>query len=70
MLKKVVEYLKKHPVIAATLTVIFGTICVYTVPVENNFHRFLVRAMLCGFVSFVLFQISGEKTFESSYKNT
>ena len=26
--------------------------------------------MLCGFVSFVLFQISGEKTFESSYKNT
>ena len=70
MLKKVVEHLKKHPVIAATLTVIFGTICVYTVPVENNFHRFLVRAMLCGFVSFVLFQISGEKTFESSYKNT
>ena len=70
MLKKIVEYLKKHPIIAATLTVIFGTICVYTIPVENNFHRFLVRTMLCGFVSFVLYQISGEKTFESSYKNT
>lgn len=70
MLKKTVEYLKKHPIIAATLTVIFGTICVYTIPVENNFHRFLVRTMLCGFVSFVLYQISGEKTFESSYKNT
>lgn len=70
MLKKIVEYLKKHPIIAATLTVVFGTICVYTIPVENNFHRFLVRTMLCGFVSFVLYQISGEKTFESSYRNT
>ena len=70
MLKKIVGYLKKHPIAAAALTVIFGTVCVYTVPVENNFHRFLVRAMLCGFVSFVLYQISGEKTFESSYKNT
>lgn len=70
MLKKVVEYLKKHPVIAAALTVVFGTVCVYTIPVENNYHRFLVRAMLCGFVSFVLYRISGEKTFESSYKNT
>jgi len=70
MLKKTVEYLKKHPIIAAALTVVFGTVCVYTIPVENNFHRFLVRAMLCGFVSFVLYQISGEKTFESSYKNT
>lgn len=70
MLKKIVEYLKKHPIAAAALTVIFGTVCVYTVPVENSFHRFLVRAMLCGFVSFVLYQISGEKTFESSYKNT
>ena len=70
MLKKTIEYLKKHPIIAATLTVVFGTICVYTIPVENNFHRFLVRTMLCGFVSFVLYQISGEKTFESSYKNT
>lgn len=70
MLKKIVEYLKKHPIIAAALTVIFGTVCVYTIPVENNFHRFLVRTALCGFVSFVLYQISGEKTFESSYKNT
>lgn len=70
MLKKIVEYLKKHPIIAAELTVIFGTVCVYTIPVENNFHRFLVRTALCGFVSFVLYQISGEKTFESSYKNT
>jgi len=70
MLKKTIGYLKKHPIIAATLTVVFGTICVYTIPVENNFHRFLVRTMLCGFVSFVLYQISGEKTFESSYKNT
>ena len=70
MLKKIVEYLKKHPIIAAALTVIFGTVCVYTIPVENNFHRFLVRTALCGFVSFVLFQISGEKTFEASYKNT
>lgn len=70
MLKKTIEYLKKHPIIAATLTVVFGTICVYTIPVENNFHRFLVRTALCGFVSFVLYQISGEKTFESSYKNT
>ncbi len=70
MLKKTVEYLKKHPITAAALTVVFGTVCVYTIPVENNFHRFLVRAMLCGFVSFVLYQISGEKTFESSYKNT
>ena len=70
MLKKTVEYLKKHPIIAAALTVVFGTVCVYTIPVENNFHRFLVRVMLCGFVSFVLYQISGEKTFESSYKNT
>ena len=70
MLKKTVEYLKKHPIIAAALTVIFGTVCVYTIPVENNFHRFLVRTALCGFVSFVLYQISGEKTFESSYKNT
>ena len=70
MLKKIVEYLKKHPVIAATLTVVFGTVCVYTIPVENYFHRFLIRTALCGFVSFVLFQISGEKTFESSYKNT
>ena len=70
MLKKTVEYLKKHPIIVAALTVVFGTVCVYTIPVENNFHRFLVRAMLCGFVSFVLYQISGEKTFESSYKNT
>ncbi len=25
---------------------------------------------MCGLVSFVLYQISGEKTFESSYKNT
>lgn len=70
MLKKIVEHLKKHPIIAAALTVIFGTVCVYTIPVENNFHRFLVRTALCGFVSFVLYQISGEKTFESSYKNT
>lgn len=70
MLKKIVEYLKKHPIITAALTVIFGTVCVYTIPVENNFHRFLVRTALCGFVSFVLYQISGEKTFESSYKNT
>ena len=70
MLKKTVEYLKKHPIIVAALTVVFGTVCVYTIPVENNFHRFLVRVMLCGFVSFVLYQISGEKTFESSYKNT
>lgn len=70
MLKKIVEHLKKHPIIVAALTVIFGTVCVYTIPVENNFHRFLVRTALCGFVSFVLYQISGEKTFESSYKNT
>ena len=70
MLKKIVEHLKKHPIIAAALTVVFGTVCVYTIPVENNFHRFLVRTALCGFVSFVLYQISGEKTFESSYKNT
>lgn len=70
MLKKIVEHLKKHPIIAAALTVIFGTVCVYTIPVENNFHRFLVRTALCGFVSFVLYQISSEKTFESSYKNT
>ena len=70
MLKRIVEHLKKHPIIAAALTVVFGTVCVYTIPVENNFHRFLVRTALCGFVSFVLYQISGEKTFESSYKNT
>ena len=70
MLKKIVEYLKKHPIVAAAITVVFGTVCVYTIPVENNFHRFLVRAALCGLVSFVLYQISGEKTFESSYKNT
>ena len=35
MLKKTIEYLKKHPIIAATLTVVFGTICVYTIPVEK-----------------------------------
>lgn len=70
MLKKIVEYLKKHPIVAAAITVVFGTVCVYTIPVENNFHRFLVRTALCGLVSFVLYQISGEKTFESSYKNT
>ena len=70
MLKKIVEYLKKHPIVAAAITVVFGTVCVYTIPVENNFHRFLVRDALCGLVSFVLYQISGEKTFESSYKNT
>ena len=70
MLKKSVDYLKKHPMIAAALAVIFGTTCVYTIPVVDNFQRFLVRAMLCGFMSFVLYQISGEKTFESSYKNT
>ena len=70
MLKKYIEFMKRSPLITATLCIIYVVVCFKSVPTETDFQFFLVRTMLCGAVCFFLYQISGDKTLASCYVST
>ena len=70
MLQKYILFLKKHPLITATIAVAYAMLCIFTVRTETNFQAFIVRTMLCGAVCFFLYQISGDKTLTAAYNDT
>ncbi|MBR5341715.1 MAG: CPBP family intramembrane metalloprotease [Erysipelotrichaceae bacterium] len=70
MLRRYILFLKKHPLITAAIAIAYGVLCIKKVPTTNYFEMFLVRTMLCGAMSFFLYQISGDKTLASAYNST
>ena len=70
MLKKYIEFLKRSPILTATICIVYVCVCFTYVKSSSNFAFFLVRTMLCGAVCFFLYQISGDKTLTSCYNST
>ena len=70
MLKKYIEFMKRSPLITATLCIVYVVICFKSVPTQTHFQFFIVRTMLCGAACFFLYQISGDKTLAASYNST
>ena len=70
MLKKYIEFMKRSPLITATLCIVYVVICFKSVPTQTHFQFFIVRTMLCGAACFFLYQISGDKTLTSGYHST
>ena len=70
MLRRYILFLKKHPLITATLAIVYAVLCIKTMNVDTYLQGFVLRSMLCGAMAFFLYQISGDKTLASSYNST
>ena len=70
MLKRYIVFLKRHPLITASIAIIYAVICIKCIKTETYFQMMLLRTLLCGAMAFFLYQISGEKTLASSYNST
>ena len=70
MLKKYIDFLKKHPLITAVIAIVYAMVCLHALKSDNNFNALVLRSLLCGAMAFFLYQISGEKTLTSYYNST
>ena len=70
MLKRYINFLKKSPIITATICIIYVIICFNSIKTDTNFQFFIVRTMLCGVVCFFLYQISGDKALTNCDNST
>lgn len=70
MLKRYINFLKKSPIITATICIIYVIICFKSIKTDTNFQFFIVRTMLCGAVCFFLYQISGDKALTNCDNST
>ena len=70
MLRRYINFLKKHPLITAVIAIIYAVICLKSLPTTTYFQGLVVRTLLCGAMAFFLYQISGDKTLAASYNST
>ena len=70
ILRRYILFLKKHPLICASIAIAYAMACLKTLKVQTYFQQFLLRTLLCGAMAFFLYQISGDKTLASSYNST
>lgn len=70
MLRRYILFLKKHPLICASIAIAYAMACLKTLKVQTYFQQFLLRTLLCGAMAFFLYQISGDKTLASVYNST
>lgn len=71
-MKKVMDFLKAHPMITWLVALIFSFSCVKLLrPADGNTLKLgLIRLLLFLSVCFLLYLVSGEKTFDSCTKTT
>ena len=70
MLRRHILFLKKYPLITGALAILYAMVCIKTIKTGTFFEGFILRTMLCGAMTFFLYQISGDKTLASSYNST
>ena len=70
MLRKYILFLKKYPVITAAIAVVYAMVCIKSINTDSFFQIFILRTLLCGAMSFFLYQISGDRTLTASYDST
>ena len=70
MLRKYILFLKKHPLITATIAIVYVMVCLKSIKTEGHFQGFLLRTLFTGSAIFFLYQISGDKTLTASYNDT
>ena len=70
MLKRYILFLKKYPLVTATIAIVYAVICIKTIDTDSYFQAAVLRSLLCGAMAFFLYQISGDKTLASSYNST
>ncbi len=56
--------------ITGILAIVYAMVCIKTIRANTFFEGFILRTMLCGAMTFFLYQISGDKTLASSYNST
>ena len=70
MLRRYINFMKKHPLITAVIAIAYALICIMSLPTTSYFQGLVVRTLLCGAMGFFLYQISGDKTLAASYNST
>ena len=70
MLKRYILFLKKHPLVTAAVAIVYAMVCIKTIHTSTHLEAFILRTLLCGAMTFFLYQISGDKTLAASYNST
>lgn len=70
MLRRYINFMKRHPLITAVIAIAYAMICLKSISTSTYFQGLVVRTLLCGAMGFFLYQISGDKTLAASYNST